>query len=73
MNTFERKHYDATGTQLTDTQTFPSIDYAREFMNNLFQLNDEVAKLEETEFDNGKIGISVKDRGNKIIYQLKTT
>lgn len=73
MITFERKHYDATNNLLNDTQSFPSIDYAREFMENLFQSNDEVARIEETTFDNGRTGIQVKDRVNKIIYQIKTT
>jgi len=71
MITFNRKRW-VDNTEILDTETYDSWDAACKFLSDFFYNDKEtVVSFEERSFDNGSKTLSLKDRHNKILYQLK--
>lgn len=59
-------HEIKEGVQIADVQT------AEKLVNDLFDKTANAWAFEKRLYGNGVIAFSLKDSGNKIIYQLKT-
>ena len=66
---FQRKENTDTGETFTEVDCHSAM--AKKIMHNHFTTLDNAARYEELIMSDGRICISVKDRYNKIIVQLK--
>jgi hypothetical protein len=61
------------GKEVNDTVEFASTDEVKSIMKTLFKKRDDIATLEEVNYQNGSTAFRLKDKKDKIIFQLKTT
>lgn len=71
MVQFKFKKYEDGG--LTEGETaYTSFNAAKASLESLFMYDDNAASFEERKMASGHMSISIKDAGNKIMYQLTT-
>lgn len=68
---FEKLVYK-NGCKLKTIVEYSDFKAAFDEMDGKFQIDDNVYAFEQKQFENGKMGLSLKDKSNKIIIQLKT-
>jgi hypothetical protein len=69
---FERKQLVA-GKPVQNEIEFSSLEYAKDHVEMMFRHTSGCFSFEEKRFANGQTSFTLKDKGNKIIYQVKTT
>lgn len=52
---------------------FESLQVVKDMLNERFLADPDVARYEELKMENGKTAVMLKDRGNRLIIQYKTT
>lgn len=67
---FDKLRYE-NGKPVKTSVSYPDLDYVRRLLQREFMGNDQAWAFEERKYENGKIGFSLKDTGNKIIIQIK--
>ena len=67
---FEKKEYNAKG-ELQKSFYMNTVDAAKRIMQSRFYSDDTVCRYEEFILADGRLCLSLKDRSNVIVIQLK--
>ncbi len=68
---FEKITWDGLHKNIEDVE-FKSLDFVKQRLNERFMMENDVVRYEEMKMQNGKTSISLRDKGNKLIIQIKT-